>query len=110
MKTVSVFFGWTRQRLVSIGRGRLWSALRSMDEGVLSKAGFAPELIQKGPGAWPWRAVSQASCAGVDMPADGLRIDERGRPVPIHTIDQLGCIGTPEPVNRGASHERHEAA
>lgn len=110
MKTVAVFFGWTRQRLVSIGRRRLWSALRSMDDGVLSKAGFVPELIQKGPGAWPWRAGSRASCAGVGIPADGLRIDERGTPVPIHSIEQLGRIGTPEPVNQGALHARHEAA
>ena len=38
------------------GRMRALTVLRRMDPKSLREAGFSPELIQQGVGAWPWRA------------------------------------------------------
>ena len=110
MKTVAVFFKWIRQRLVMVGRGRLWGALRSMDNEFLAKAGFVPELVQRGPGAWPWCAGSQDSGSSAGSPPDGVKIDERERPVPIDSIEQLSRMAAPESMNQDSLVARHEAA
>ena len=101
MKKVTVFLKWIRQELVLVGRGRLWGALRSMDREILSKAGFVPELVQRGPGAWPWRAGS---------PRDGVKIDEREKPVPMDSFEQLSQMGAAESMNQDSLDARHGVA
>lgn len=110
MKTVAVFSTWIRQRLVLFGRGRLWGALRSMDNDFLSRAGFVPELVQQGPGDWPRRTGSQEDPENTELSTDGVSIDERGKPVPIDYIDQLNRIGVPEATSQDPLERRHKAA
>lgn len=38
------------------GRMRALSVLRDMDPKILQEAGFSPDLLKLGVGAWPWRA------------------------------------------------------
>ena len=110
MKTVAVFLKWIGRELALVGRGRLWGALRSMDSDFLLKAGFVPELVQQGPSAWPWRAGSEENPSGDDTTAKAVRIDERGKPVPIDSMDQLNRIRAHSSTTQDPLKARHEAA
>ncbi len=63
MKTTTRIFTWFERWIVAASRTRLWAELQTMDEESLRKAGFAPELIKRGPHAWPWRSQSDG-CLG----------------------------------------------
>lgn len=97
MKTSTTFLEWAKHRLEEIGRVRAWSVLRTMDPGLLERAGISPALIEKGPDAWPWRAENPRDRASTEF-----SIDERGAPVPIGSTDELDGFG-----ERESSHPSH---
>jgi hypothetical protein len=71
MKTSTTFLEWTKGRFEEIGRARAWAVLRTLDCGLLEQAGIEPELLEKGPEAWPWRAGNDESWSGIDQPTAG---------------------------------------
>lgn len=105
MKYPTTILAWAENRFLAIGRARLWAALRTMDAGLLSSAGFEPDLLHLGPDAWPWQSGSQAIIWSTDT-----RIDQRGTPVPIASTDQLLKIETDITSQSLDSEIRHEAA
>lgn len=77
MKTSTTFLEWTKARFEEIGRARAWAVLRTLDCSLLEQAGIEPELLEKGPKAWPWRAGNDESWSSSDQPTDGASADER---------------------------------
>jgi hypothetical protein len=61
MKITTRLLTWFDRWIAVTGREHLWSELRTMDQGFLTKAGFVPELLEKGADAWPWRSRSDDS-------------------------------------------------
>ena len=105
MKIATTFLEWAEHRLLTIGRARLWAALRTMDASLLRKAGLEPELLDRGPDAWPWQARAQELLTGIDRP-----IDQRGTPIAIESTDRLSQIERDSSSCPSGSEVRHKAA
>lgn len=110
MKAASHLYQWAGHRLTLLGRARLWAELRTMDSGSLSRAGFASDLLEQGPGAWPWRAESPEGGSKADTLIEPISIDGRGAPVPTNAGGQFGQSGEGEPLDHPDSGFQGKAA
>lgn len=101
MTTSATLLAWTKDRFEEIGRVRVWTVLRTMDGGLLERAGISPELLEKGPDAWPWRAGNDENWSSADRLSTGASVGERGVPVPIEATARLDAGESPQRRRRG---------
>jgi len=90
MQMSTTFLKWTKNRFEAVGRARVWAVLRAMDGEFLRQAGFEPELLEKGPDAWPWRAGNDEIRSRTDRPGASKMITAQGPPIPIKPPAQDG--------------------
>jgi hypothetical protein len=92
MKTATRIFAWFERWILAVSRNGLWVELRTMDQDSLRKAGITPELLNKGPHAWPWQFQSDGclSCKALTE-----EHEPQGSLESPHGVDRDGPIVAP---------------
>jgi hypothetical protein len=89
MNTTTRIYAWFERWIVAESKSRLWAELQNLNRDFLAQAGFSPELLKKGPHAWPWRSQTDGCWGGKaltddDEPHGSLQSpDSRDRDGPI---------------------------